>query len=75
MNTRDLISFCQIYERRSINHAARDMFITAQGLSKVIQNLEAEFGVTHFVRTYIMTIVQTACQTIRVLSQTVTPMD
>lgn len=51
MNTRDLISFCQIYEHRSINHAARDMFITAQGLSKVVQNLEIEFGVKLFIRT------------------------
>lgn len=50
MNTKELHAFCKVYEYRSINRAAKELFITAQGLSKTIQNLEYEFDVQLFFR-------------------------
>ncbi|MDE7429850.1 MAG: LysR family transcriptional regulator [Lachnospiraceae bacterium] len=40
----------QVYEERSINRAARQMFITPQGLSKIIRHLEEELEVSLFDR-------------------------
>lgn len=42
MDTKDLTCFVKICEEKSINKAARELYITPQGLSKVVRNLEAE---------------------------------
>lgn len=51
MNKKDLTYFSTIYEEKSINKAAKKLFITSQGLSKVINNLEDELGAKLFTRT------------------------
>lgn len=50
MDTKELLYFRKIYEYRSMNKASRDLFMTPQGLSKVIGNLEQEVGAELFVR-------------------------
>lgn len=50
METKYLKSFEVVYETRSINQAAKKLFITPQGLSKSMQQLEQELGVTLFER-------------------------
>lgn len=50
MDTKDIRYFMQVYEERSINRAARQMFITPQGLSKIIRHLEEELEVSLFDR-------------------------
>lgn len=42
MDTKDLTCFIKICEEKSINKAAHQLYITPQGLSKVVRNLEAE---------------------------------
>lgn len=42
MDTKDLECFIKICEEKSINKAAQQLYITPQGLSKVVRNLEAE---------------------------------
>lgn len=42
MDTKDLMCFIKICEEKSINKAARQLYITPQGLSKVVRNLEGE---------------------------------
>ncbi|WP_235839108.1 LysR family transcriptional regulator [Clostridium sp. Marseille-P2415] len=51
MNTKDLKSFKAVYEERSINQAAKKLFITPQGLSKNIRALETELDTVLFERT------------------------
>lgn len=51
MDTKDLRSFRLVYEERSINQAARHLFITPQGLSRIIQKLEEELHSKLFERT------------------------
>lgn len=51
MNTKEILCFIRCYKERSINKAAKQLFITPQGLSKIIQNLENEFHTPLFVRT------------------------
>lgn len=51
MDTKDLRSFRLVYEERSINQAARHLFITPQGLSRTIQKLEEELHSKLFTRT------------------------
>lgn len=51
MDTKDLRSFRLVYEERSINQAARHLFITPQGLSRTIQKLEDELHTKLFERT------------------------
>ncbi len=51
MDTRDLCYFRLVYEERSINKAARQLFITPQGLSRIIGKLEGELQSKLFVRT------------------------
>ena len=51
MDTKDIYCFIRCYEEKSINKAARQLFITPQGLSKIIQNLEDEFHTRLFDRT------------------------
>lgn len=42
MDTKDLKCFIKICEEKSINRAAHQLYITPQGLSKIIRNLEDE---------------------------------
>ena len=51
MDTKHLEYFRSVYEEKSIHAAAKKLFISPQGLGKIIQNLEAEFGTTFFNRT------------------------
>lgn len=51
MNVNDLKCFRTVYEEQSINKAAGRVFMTAQGLSRIINNLEQELGATLFERT------------------------
>lgn len=50
MDIKDLKCFVTVYEERSINKAAGRLFITAQGLGKIIQKLEEELKTSLFVR-------------------------
>ena len=51
MDTKDLRCFRLVYEERSINQAARHLFITPQGLSRIISRLESELHTCIFKRT------------------------
>lgn len=50
MDVKDLKYFCKIYENKSINKTSQEFFITPQGLSKIIKNLEYELDTTLFNR-------------------------
>lgn len=50
MNVNELKCFAIVYEEKSINQAAQKMFITAQGLSRMIKNLELELNTILFER-------------------------
>ena len=51
MDTKDIRSFRLVYEERSINRAAKQLFITPQGLSRIIHKLEEELQIVLFERT------------------------
>lgn len=51
MDTNDIRCFELVYEKRSFNQAAKEMFISPQGLGRIIRNLEAECGTRFFERT------------------------
>lgn len=51
MDTKDLRGFIRSYESGSINKAAQDLFISPQGLGKVIDRLESELDTQLFQRT------------------------
>ena len=51
MDTKDIRSFRLVYEERSINQAAKQLFITPQGLSRIIHKLEEELQIVLFERT------------------------
>lgn len=51
MDTKDLKCFLQVCRHGSINKAAKSLFITPQGLSKIIINLEQELKISLFYRT------------------------
>lgn len=51
MDTKDLKSFLQVCEDGSITQAAKSLYITPQGLSKIIINLEHELKIPLFYRT------------------------
>lgn len=51
MNIKNLRCFQQVYTERSINKAAKKLYITSQGLGKTIQNLENELHTILFKRT------------------------
>lgn len=51
MDTKELICFLQVYKHKSITKAANELFITPQGLSKIIKNLEIQLNVDLFYRT------------------------
>lgn len=50
MNINELKCFATVYEEKSINQAAQKMFITSQGLSRMIKNLELELNTILFER-------------------------
>ncbi|MCM8710755.1 LysR family transcriptional regulator [Clostridium sp. SYSU_GA19001] len=50
MNTESLQYFIKVYEKKSISSAAKDLFITPQGLSKTIKQLETDLQVELFCR-------------------------
>ena len=50
MDTREVECFVKTYEMGSITKAAKDLFISPQGLSKMLAKLEADLGVTLLVR-------------------------
>lgn len=50
MDTKSIRCFCYVYEEKSIHKAAKQLYITPQGLSKIIQNLEQELKVQLFER-------------------------
>ncbi len=51
MDIKELHYFRRVYEEGGINRAAKQLFISPQGLSKVIQKLEEELDVPLFART------------------------
>lgn len=51
MDTKDLRAFLRVYEEKSVNKAAKQLFITPQGLSRVIHNLETDLDTELFTRT------------------------
>ena len=50
MDTKSIRYFCRVYEEKSIHQAARLLFITPQGLSRIIRHLEEELGTALFER-------------------------
>lgn len=51
MDTKHFEYFRVVYEEKSIHAAARKLFISPQGLGRIIQNIENEFGTSFFTRT------------------------
>jgi DNA-binding transcriptional LysR family regulator len=51
MDNKDIRSFVECYEARSINKAAKALFITPQGLGKILDRLEREMQIELFERT------------------------
>ncbi len=60
MNTDDLKYFLAIYQEKSFAQAAKNLFLTQQGVGKIIRRLENELGVPLLVRTP-LGIEPTAC--------------
>lgn len=50
MNLKDLDFFRIVYEEKSFNHAAKKVFMTVQGVRRIINNLESELECELFVR-------------------------
>ncbi len=50
MNNRQLSYFLKVYECGSIKTAAKELFISSQGLSKMIRQLEEDLNVSLFIR-------------------------
>lgn len=50
VDTKDLKAFIRVYECRSINLAAKSLYITPQGLSRIVRKLERELNVRLFIR-------------------------
>lgn len=50
MDTKQLTYFMKVYEFRSINAASKELYISAQGLNKIIQKLETELNVPLFIK-------------------------
>ena len=51
MDTKDFHSFMECYETRSINKAAKSLYITPQGLGKILDRIEHELQIKLFERT------------------------
>lgn len=62
IDTNDIRYFWRVYEEGSLNRAAAQLFISPQGLSRVIQKLEEELGAALFQRSQ-KGMVPTACGT------------
>lgn len=50
MDTKDIRYFMRCYETLSMNKASKELFITAQGLTKAMDKLESELNVRLFIR-------------------------
>ncbi len=50
MTISDIKSFLAVYDSKSLSQAAKDLFISPQGLAKTIQRMEKELSVTLFLR-------------------------
>ncbi len=50
MDIKDLKSFVAVYEMRSINQAAKRLYITPQGLESIIKTLEKRLDTVLFER-------------------------
>ena len=50
MNIHEIKCFQIVYRERSLNRAAKKLYITSQGLGRIVQNLEQELGVRLFDR-------------------------
>lgn len=50
MDSRDLKVFVAVYEERNVSRAAKKVFLSPQGCSKVIQRMEGELGAPLFTR-------------------------
>lgn len=51
MDTKMIECFIRLYDRKSLRQAAAELFISPQGLSRILQNLESELNVILFTRT------------------------
>ena len=51
MNTNDLKYFLAICQERSLAQAAKNLYLTQQGVGKIVKRLEDEFGVPLLLRT------------------------
>ena len=47
MDIKDLEYFLVICRHQNLAKAARSLYITPQGLSRIVKNLEAELGIEH----------------------------
>lgn len=56
MNTKEMECFLSVCKNKSINKAAKEMFITVQGLSRIIKKLEEELGTEVIYRTTVIII-------------------
>ena len=50
MNTRNFKCFQAVYEERNLQAAANKLFLSPQGLSKIIKSIEDEYGTSLFIR-------------------------
>ncbi len=50
MNISDIKAFLTVYENKSFNQAAKELFISPQGLTKTIQRIEKELSTFLFIR-------------------------
>lgn len=51
MDTKDIRYFMECFETRSLNRAARELFITPQGLGRALDRIEQELRISLFTRT------------------------
>lgn len=51
MDTKELQYFAAVYQEKSINKAAKTLYMTAPGLSRILTRLENELGAALFIRT------------------------
>ena len=77
MNTRNFKCFQAVYEERNLQVAANKLFLSPQGLSRIIKSLEEEVGTPLFVRNKsagtrarkVLQDIKKTCQEIRVSIQ------
>ena len=51
MNTRDMDCFCTITREKSITKASKVLYMSPQGLSKIVKNIENELDAKLMIRT------------------------